>query len=787
MISICAIIVKCRKGTDVDLMGNKSNKVPCTSTKLTNIVGELNSVTGTLNSKSEITYNKDICKEHDPGSSKGTFFFSAPYNRSISSSYGSGDVEYGNRGSYFNEESQKKDLKSYYQKEKNLLSPRDVESQVHLEQENRFVTELSAHLRSDCNFTHHLSETSDKIGLTEDTAKPASDTEFTRRDEKHRQVFEETDTDLTRNVNIDHADAEIPPTNFLNEHWKIREEISLENLEVPILKSAIKLSFCMGNFKDSPGSSFTLSGSVHTDLGRLCKCLDIEDNRMLVSPVPEFHVGKNVILNDYAITEIPLCVPAMSSSLKVHWMETNKNQPKTMENIPFVECYRQTDLDIFYIIPEGRNTCVHVYTRHFSLFYCTACKEEIKLKLETEVFVREGSLDGLTTIHVKMPLLGPYEMLLDCREERKRGMEEINFRRIDRSEIKILKTDENTGLRFRLTPPPQWVHVINKGRDDVLYKEEQVMDETPSIDCVNKYHLLQDDGGIQWKMKCEEHFIGNVAFTIDVINFLHSDRSKRKESRLHPEFCVKGSPVFAEHRRSSDDPLRRLGKGLKEPETRKKLLEMLGHRRNYSTAGNVDLFANTLSDIHQNNRMSFVSKISLALTDMEVTCNEDINYFFSNFDKRVASSPIMESGQKKESGSLNPDLEQTTPKQILNGDEEIRHPVENTEYGSEEGHRLTSGAFDQKRSLTSKTHWSNGQYPTTNNSMIDQDETKPKSVEQETRTVPSNQTMNRGIRANNEGLQWAQSSRDANEIIANGFISGRESGIDLSGSQIGSP
>ncbi|XP_033761530.1 uncharacterized protein LOC117343295 [Pecten maximus] len=290
--------------------------------------------------------------------------------------------------------------------------------------------------------------------------------------ERQIHALKELETSFTEKVS-----CEIPKihsTNFLNGKWQIREEISLKNLKVPIVRSAVKLSFCEGNFKESPGTSFALRGSVHTDLGSLCKCLDIEDNRMLVSPVPEFHVGKNVILNDYAITEIPLCVPAMSSSLKVHWMETNKNQPKTMADVPFVQCHRKTGMDTFYIIPEGRNTCVHVYTRHFSVFYCTACKEEIQFKMAAEVYAREGSIDGFPTLHVTMPLLGPYEMLEDCREERNRRMEEVNFRRIDRGKISTLKSKHSTALRFQLKHPLNWVH--DKEQGEVIYEEVQLND-----------------------------------------------------------------------------------------------------------------------------------------------------------------------------------------------------------------------------------------------------------------------------------------------------------------------
>lgn len=441
---------------------------------------------------------------------------------------------------------------------------------------------------------------------------------------------------LAKVISIENAT--IPSTNCLNEDWKIKEEINWKKLKVSIHRSAVKLSFSEDIFKDRTDNSFALRGSIHTDLGKILKCIEIGNDRMLVSPVPEFHIGRNTMLNHYAITEIPLCVPCKSLSLKVHWMEIGKSNTKTSKEIPLIDYPSQTNLDVFYIIPNGRTNCVQVYSKHFSVFYCSICKEDIHLKLETEVYTREGSQADCPTVHVRMPLLGPYEMMFDCTEERKRKMEEINFRLTERMEIKLLKlvNYENTGLKFRLSSPSHWDHVIREDSGETVYKEEQIIDRMPSVECVNKCHLLGDGGGIQWKLKHRGPFTGRTSFTIDISNFHHIDDSKIVTTSLIPEFNLNGLSCTARFGARNNggprDILRHLANGLDGLEKRENLLRRLNPETNSSLAENVESFIDTLSDIQQQDS-SFLSHLSLALEEMQLPFNEDISLFFYNFSR----------------------------------------------------------------------------------------------------------------------------------------------------------
>ncbi|XP_069111432.1 uncharacterized protein [Argopecten irradians] len=176
-----------------------------------------------------------------------------------------------------------------------------------------------------------------------------------------------------------------------------------------------------------------------------------------------------------------------------------------------------------------------------------------------------------------MPLLGPYEMMFDCREERKRKMEEINFRLTERMEIKLLKlvNYENTGLKFRLSSPSHWDHVIREDSGETVYKEEQIIDTMPSVECVNKCHLLGDGGGIQWKLKHRGPFTGRTSFTIDISNFHHIDDSKIVTTSLIPEFNINGLSCTARFGARNNggprDILRHLANGLDGLEKREKI------------------------------------------------------------------------------------------------------------------------------------------------------------------------------------------------------------------------
>ncbi|XP_060085844.1 uncharacterized protein LOC132565226 [Ylistrum balloti] len=512
------------------------------------------------------------------------------------------------------------------------------------------------------NNNFHLSKISDLGCLRKNPPKPVHDTEH-------------PGPQLKRNKLASIENGDIPSTDILNGQLRIRTKISLKNLKVPIERSDVKLIFSEGNFKQRPDSSFPLCGSIHTDLEQLSKYLDIENGRMLVSPVPEFYIGKHVILSDYAMIEIPLCISVRSNTLKVHWIDTKDiTNPQKMRNVPLEKNALNANLEVFYVIPEDRNNCIRVYTRHFSLFYCTACMEEIPFKLAAEIYAREGSLDGLPTVHVKMPLLGPYEMLLDCREERNRSMEEIKFRRIDRGKINVFGNGQGTGLKFRLKPPEHWGHVTDNDQN-VIYEKEQLIDDTPAIDCMKNRHLLQDDGDIQWKIKCGKMFRGKVALTICVVNFLRCNHYQDKESRFNPELNIEGDFPSAElwgspdeHPTSQKELLRRLVSGLRRRATKEKLLEKLGNSRTLSVDDNLELLE-TLSDIQQKDHKSFLTNVRMALAEMDVPCNEDISYFLLNIYKvgtSVSSHGHVSNRNHffRDTHDTN-DQDETTPKSII--------------------------------------------------------------------------------------------------------------------------
>lgn len=489
---------------------------------------------------------------------------------------------------------------------------------------------------------------------------------------EYQQIFTEED-----NMEND----KIPKTNFLNGLWKMNEQIGLDNLEISIDRSAVRLFFCKECFNDA-AETFALYGSVHTDRETLSQCIDIDNNRTLVSPVPEFNVG-HVMLSDYARIEIPLCVPVTTCSLKVHWMETCESNPKKVEDVPFLESLHQTDLDIFYILPEGRNTCVHVYTKHFSVIFCTVCKEDVRFQMEAEVFVREGSQAGCPNLHIKMPLLGPYEMLEDCREERYRRMEEVNFKRIDRGKINILKSEQETAMEFQLKPPSNWGHQMDD--EGPIFQEEQYMDESPTIECISKRHNLQDDGDIQWKIRCEKPFRGKVAVTINITNVSRRDPTRSKKSRFHTECTIQNRSSTPGSGIAYDEPLKRLIKGLGGRENRINLVKRLGGAPTNSSPDKDESHVDTLSDILRQDPQSFLTKVSKALSYMRIPCNEDVSYFFYNFPKVEPPTQRLTATHTNEQKSSRKTLDETRPKSIDSGPKSDCYessPVEHDENGA---------------------------------------------------------------------------------------------------------
>ncbi|XP_069114657.1 uncharacterized protein [Argopecten irradians] len=549
-------------------------------------------------------------------------------------------------------------------------------------------------------------------------------------------------------------DPETPPTDILKGQWKIRQNICMQNLNVSIETSTVKLSFSKDNFKNGQDSSFSLCGSVHTDLRKLLQCIEIEDDRMLVSPVPEFHIGRSMMLYDYAITEIPLCVPVHSPSLKVHCMETDDSNLKTID-VPFQKYPHMSSLDIFYIIPKDRHTCVHVYSRHFCVFYCTVCNEDVPFQMEAEVYAREGSFEGFPTVHIKMPLLGPYEMLEDCREERKKSMEEVNFKRIDRGKIKTLESKIGTALKFCLKSPLNWDH--DTDREGVIFQQEQFIDETPSIKCISKRHHLQDDGAIQWKIKCKEPYRGTIAFTIDVTNFSTSDHRDSKISRFRPEFevkCPSGracEPGILNRNvwpQAGREPLGSLVKGLQGENIRKNLLQRMGHTSPRNFPCTDEFLYDTLSSIQRKDSISFLTNIRMSLEEMHVPINEDILCFFLNVCKSGEVSDRTKTAKRKEQIPFHDDSDETRPKTIdyrpKSDDNKRCEPLGHDEIQDES----TAVKIPNGTSTVGNATLENGHQVI--NNFCHQVQTKP---ELESRGEPSGQETS-DIGATGGGLQW---------------------------------
>ncbi|XP_021379004.1 uncharacterized protein LOC110466660 [Mizuhopecten yessoensis] len=315
--------------------------------------------------------------------------------------------------------------------------------------------------------------------------------------------------------------------------WDFRKPLSSLKDQIHINETGVSVAFSKNSNQYEQELKFNVYCSIHENFKVLASKLNIKNYQMLVSPVAELALSYKTHLHGHVILELPLCKFETFSSLGVHWISTPLTTFATVKDIPYEKDPTSSSLDCFYTLSDSGT--VRVYTNHFSLFFCTCCKSDIRFELLAQTCARVGVIDGYPTLQIKLFFQGLQNRLKKREENENELDKKKGFNVIEGGEIHLLKKPNSKTksgfLKCRLSTLmeercPKWEH-IKRGEDQCpIYQPEQVVDVAELIRCWHKDHELCYC--INWYLKCEKRYCHRLPIVIDVENTRHLTKSDKK-------------------------------------------------------------------------------------------------------------------------------------------------------------------------------------------------------------------------------------------------------------------
>ncbi|KAK7488995.1 hypothetical protein BaRGS_00019799 [Batillaria attramentaria] len=174
------------------------------------------------------------------------------------------------------------------------------------------------------------------------------------------------------------SDPSVPQPVFCD-RWEACEEFGSDGGLLHCDDSDVVLEIPENSIKAS--QQISIRAAVSTDLQTIHKRLDVSEDEMIMSPVPEFDAGDNFEFEKPVVVILPHFIPTvdrpdMLNVYKFHLYDSDILHFEKLRQAPVHESITKQEAHCGVFVLSTPQT-IHIMTSHFTGFFCTLCNKQV--------------------------------------------------------------------------------------------------------------------------------------------------------------------------------------------------------------------------------------------------------------------------------------------------------------------------------------------------------------------------------------------------------------------------
>ncbi|XP_069111283.1 uncharacterized protein [Argopecten irradians] len=342
---------------------------------------------------------------------------------------------------------------------------------------------------------------------------------------------------LTRDTNIHNEKTTKLPfqhlpmkKTILSTDWQWCGNITNEGCVIQLPNSDVITTFPPGVLPYGNDSA-SCHKTVHADISRLAEELNLQEDAIITSPSPEYHMDKH--LASYVQIKIPHRMRKHFQKIKVESYCKHQSGIVELAEVTKFNDRSEADekLDMFCVV---NSEFVIVYTNHFSGFVCTTCSRYIEYELSAGIYERKGLLDNhIDTVDVMLYLKGPKATIKDFKTIIG-DMIEKEFCLLETKPVTLLERNQQSEggqLQFRIDlisrSRNNWAHRITNNNDPMADTLVLVNPENLIREC--EKHIICSPG-TKWHLQRRDKTNSSCDFYVQIV---HKEKPTSPLDKLH--------------------------------------------------------------------------------------------------------------------------------------------------------------------------------------------------------------------------------------------------------------
>ncbi|KAK7463938.1 hypothetical protein BaRGS_00038075, partial [Batillaria attramentaria] len=174
------------------------------------------------------------------------------------------------------------------------------------------------------------------------------------------------------------SDPSVPQPVFCDK-WEACEEFGSDGGLLHCDDSDVVLEIPENSIKAS--QQISIRAAVSTDLQTIHKRLDLSEDEMIMSPVPEFDAGDNFEFEKPVVVILPHFIPTVDrpdvlNVYKFHLYDSDMLHFEKLRQAPVHESITKQEAHCGVFVLSTPQT-IHIVTSHFTGFFCTLCNKQV--------------------------------------------------------------------------------------------------------------------------------------------------------------------------------------------------------------------------------------------------------------------------------------------------------------------------------------------------------------------------------------------------------------------------